>query len=508
MARVWLWTAAAICVALAGCDGEPQDGDPVAPLPDAARDAARPLDAGQHDAATGPADDFSEPCDTGDACRSGFCVRVFGLARQCTRRCGNDTDCPDDWSCEQVTNPEADVTFICVPTSVGCATADLQTDPMHCGGCDQPCVFPGAEVACVDATCVMGACVAGFHDLNASPEDGCEYPCTITREGVEACDTIDNDCDGALDEGFDLTGDDANCGACGEACRPPNATGACVESACTVAACAEGFADADGEAENGCELGCAPSNGGVEACDGIDNDCDVVVDEGFDLLADDRHCGACNRPCSLANAQSACAGGLCGLLACAPGFVDRDGLADTGCEYGCEPSNGGVERCDERDNDCDGAVDEQVDTSADPLNCGACGRSCARPNAQVACGAGACRTVGCVDGFVDLDVLPANGCEYACRVTFAGQERCDELDNDCDGWTDEGFDLNNDATNCGACGNRCVAPGGTPRLLGRALRRRRLRGGAGGPGRRPRQRLRVCLHPQRRRGLRRHRQQL
>src|SRR2546430_10085585 len=40
-------------------------------------------------------------------------------------------------------------------------------------------------------------------------------------------------------------------------------------------------------------------------------------------------------------------------------------------------SNGGVEICDLQDNDCNGKVDDGVDTSADSLNCGACFQTCA-----------------------------------------------------------------------------------------------------------------------------------
>ena len=41
-----------------------------------------------------------------------------------------------------------------------------------------------------------------------------------------------------------------------------------------------------------------------------------------------------------------------------------------------------------------------------------------------------------------------------------GPETCDERDNDCDGEFDEGFSLRVDRENCGACGNICSWPQG------------------------------------------------
>ncbi|MEM4235173.1 MAG: hypothetical protein QXU75_08500 [Candidatus Methanomethylicaceae archaeon] len=36
------------------------------------------------------------------------------------------------------------------------------------------------------------------------------------------------------------------------------------------------------------------------------------------------------------------------------------------------------------------------------------------------------------------------------------KEECNNLDDDCDGETDEDFDLENDKENCGTCGNNCL----------------------------------------------------
>src|SRR5690348_11132351 len=51
-----------------------------------------------------------------------------------------------------------------------------------------------------------------------------------------------------------------------------------------------------------------------------------------------------------------------------------------------------------------------------------------------------------IDGGSDSDACPVE------------PESCDEVDNDCDGDTDEGFNTQEDPANCGECGNRCQLP--------------------------------------------------
>jgi hypothetical protein len=51
-------------------------------------------------------------------------------------------------------------------------------------------------------------------DTDAGPLDGGFDACFPT----ETCNGLDDDCDGETDEDFDLTSDEANCGACGSAC--------------------------------------------------------------------------------------------------------------------------------------------------------------------------------------------------------------------------------------------------------------------------------------------------
>lgn len=99
---------------------------------------------------------------------------------------------------------------------------------------------------------------------------------------------------------------------------------------------------------------------------------------------------------------------------------------------------------------------------ADPVNCGACDRTCVIPNAIAACRAGECAIARCVEGFLDLDGKLGNGCELMsdctpgaeCRTTCdsagvtacaAGMttctppgETCNARDDDCDGRCDQG----------------------------------------------------------------------
>jgi hypothetical protein len=116
----------------------------------------------------------------------------------------------------------------------------------------------------------------------------------------EACNGLDDDCDGMTDEDLGQ----ASCGV----------------GACRV--------DAPFCADGGLQL-CVPRAPGVERCNGLDDDCDGMTDEE---PSDAMPCGvgACRRP-------AACVGGR--LEACVPGTP-------------------GAESCNGLDDDCDGEVDE------------------------------------------------------------------------------------------------------------------------------------------------------
>ncbi|HSY40904.1 MAG TPA: MopE-related protein [Polyangia bacterium] len=215
----------------------------------------------------------------------------------------------------------------------------------------------------------------------------------------------------------ELQTDTANCGTCFHQCIVPNATPSCVAGMCQFT-CQTGFFDADKDPSNGCE--CTKTNNGVEICDGLDNDCNGLIDDTFDFMSDVNNCGACNHQCAFPFATATCVSGVCTQGACLPNFYDRDPTVP-GCETECIKTNGGVEICDGLDNDCDGVVDD---------NLGAPTIACLT---QGVC-AGTQPTCSGQNGWV---------CNYPATYEAIEDTKfgCDTLDNDCNGLTDEPFQI-------------------------------------------------------------------
>lgn len=136
--------------------------------------------------------------------------------------------------------------------------------------------------------------------------NGVWQACNSPAPTTEVCDTLDNDCDGQVDEGCNCTeGATMNCGS-------------------DVGACSYGQQSCTSGVWSDCENAVLPS---AEVCDGADNDCNGLVDDGL------------RRSCQT----------LCG---------QGEELCIAGEWTFCTAATPTGEICDALDNDCDGEVDE------------------------------------------------------------------------------------------------------------------------------------------------------
>ena len=245
-------------------------------------------------------------------------------------------------------------------------------------------------------------------DCDDDPVSGVE----VHPDADELCDTVDNNCDGEIDEDsaldaltwfFDQDGD--NWG----------------DEAVTALACEEpeGYTDVSGDCD---DENIAASPDRIEECDGIDNDCDGEKDEGdaYDAeiyYADEDGDGYADPE----NTLSACRRPI-GYMATLGDADCDDALADV--------FPGADEYCNAIDDNCDGSIDEVTavdivqwfyDQDEDGFGDAATSAlACAAPPAYVA-------------NDDDCD----DSAETGALAFPDGIEVCDGLDNNCDGTPDD-----------------------------------------------------------------------
>ena len=308
----------------------------------------------------------------------------------------------------------------CVPgtTSVPPGTCAAGGGKTQCSAGSQPEICDGIDNNCngiVDDNIPSVPCVpAGTPgNLVYGGTSQCKKGQTQCTSGVtvcvgfvgpsaEICDGVDDDCNGAVDDG--VPGTNQACGNTLGACKPGKT--ACVNGALT------------------CVGGVGPS---AEICDGIDNNCNGLIDDGVLLGTPSSGMNGCwdlpGNCCVFVDPQtnktaSWCppAGATCNDLGslvsppCSAGVLTCAGAAGWVCKGAKDPS---PEVCDGKDNNCNGLIDD----GPLPLPVG------------LACGS----NVGeCKQG-VNMCV---NG-QVVCNGVGPTPEICDGKDNNCNGIIDD-----------------------------------------------------------------------
>ncbi|MBI5507649.1 MAG: hypothetical protein HY903_02735 [Deltaproteobacteria bacterium] len=232
-----------------------------------------------------------------------------------------------------------------------------------------------------------------------------------------------------------------SCAGCGNDCRRtvqnavPRCDASMVPSSCGYDGdCLGGAVDVDADPENGCE--CAPTQGGLEVCDGADNDCDGASDDG-DLCgpgaacldgqcgpctaADPQRCGSSCEVCTLSEPTCSAGGCRCNNSSCGSAkFCGDDGRCHV-----CGDDD--VIHCGAACSICGGAIPACVLGSCvcvpDSSPNGSCGidRYCAANGSCITCSSVDHCGPNCDSCSGSLPVCGAGGCECEAGSCPAGE---------------------------------------------------------------------------------------
>jgi hypothetical protein len=259
----------------------------------------------------------------------------------------------------------------------------------------------------------------------ATDEAGVELAISSILAGAvrfETCNGLDDDCDGSVDEGFNL----------GAACDNGK-QGVCRTTGDTVCS-------ADGTGVT-CNAPAGP-NGTAEICNGLDDDCDGKIDEGLTGCVCNPTAELCN------NMDDDCDGNIDeGITrSCGTGTCLGTETCVAGAFVGCTAQSPTTEICNGLDDDCDGVVDGFTQGCSNLVTPG--GPATDNPGTTAACMAEGPACV-CHPG---QETCPAGGDGHfgACLGEVGpSPEICDGLDNDCDGIIDEDTGGADCSSNCG-----------------------------------------------------------